>query len=577
MYGLAVSKESRTIAATPLSGGTRFSVWSTASRIELLVDDGPSVELTRDDDGWFCAHVNGVGAGARYRYRVDGQGPFPDPGSRFQPDGVHGPSEVIDPSFEWSDGEYPGVELSELSIYELHVGTFTAQGTFAAAADRLPYLRDLGVSAIELMPVHDFPGDRGWGYDPASFFAPSRAYGRPRDLRRLIDRAHRLGIGVLIDVVYNHFGPDGAYAGAFAPFFNDAHQTPWGAAINLDGAHSEPIREFFIENALHWLRDYHADGLRLDATFALVDDSAPHFLAELSGRVAELSGPGRLLIAEDNRHQRRLVEGRDVGGYGLHSQWADDFHHVTRRLATGDSHGYFSSVPDTPQALATIIERGWWDGDDTRGLESPQFVFCIQNHDQVGNRPMGDRLHHAIAPELYRALSALLLFCPQVPLIFMGQEWATRRPFQYFTDHEAELGRLVQKGRREELGDFPGFHGEVPDPQAESTFLSSKLHWDEHELPEHVAILQLYRDLFQRRAALSGPARATASDSGLCVERDGQVLCVGLVERATVQVPPSLHSIWRSDDRRYGGSGGAAAIEDGSVHFRVPAAIWLAP
>jgi len=550
-----------------------FSVWSTANAVTLVLDDGRELPLQRGDDDWHSVFVADAGPGTRYRYRLDGDGPFPDPASRYQPEGVHGPSEVTGESFAWTDAGFAGIARNELVIYELHVGTFSREGTFAAVAERLPHLRSLGVTAIELMPVHDFPGERNWGYDPAAFWAPSRAYGRPDDLRALVDAAHAHGIAVILDVVYNHFGPDGAYAAIYAPFFHDTNLTPWGPAIDLDGPRSANIRRFFLENALHWLRDYHFDGLRLDATFALIDRSAEHFLGALAREVATLPGPRRHLIAEDHRNLASIVAPRAKGGMGLHAQWSDDFHHIVRRLATGDRHGYFADYPDTTEALATVIESGWLRGEPTDELEPDQFVFYIQNHDQVGNRPRGARLSHASSPELYRALSALLLFVPQVPLLFMGQEWASERRFQFFTDHEETLGRRIREGRRREFSDFPGFHGVLPDPQAEDTFRDSTLDWSELGQRGHAGVLELYRDLIERRRLLHGRARCVAVDGGLRVARGEHQLCLAL--RPGVEIPGLGTVAWSSEAPGYGGSGEQPEATAGGFRFRTPGALWL--
>ena len=501
-----------------------FRVWAPGRQtVELVIRPGdPSMQrltLRASGDGLFAATLRSVTSGDLYEYVLDGAGPFPDPASRYQPRGVHGPSAVIDPqSFAWSDAGWRGVPLRRAIVYELHVGTFTDAGTFDGVTDRLPYLADLGITVVELMPVADFPGSRNWGYDGASLFAPSRAYGTPDDLRRVVDTAHRLGLAVILDVVYNHFGPDGAYAGAFSPFyFSTRHCSPWGAAVNLDGDGSSQVREFFIENALHWLHEYHFDGLRLDATHGLIDDSPRHFVAELAAR-ARASLPDRelLLVAEDERNLAAIVRAPDVGGWGLDAVWADDFHHQVRRMAAGDRDGYFEDYCGTMDDLAATIRQGWFytgqfsthharaRGTDPAGATLDRMVFCIQNHDQIGNRPFGRRLNHQIDPALFRALSALLLFVPETPLMFMGQEWAASTPFLFFTDHHPELGELVTKGRREEFARFEAFadpvrRTQIPDPQAPSTFSDSRLRWDEIAAATHAGILELYRAMLALR------------------------------------------------------------------------------
>jgi maltooligosyltrehalose trehalohydrolase len=518
-------------------GGTRttFSVWAPpATSVEVVVEGRDrATALTRDAHGLFSGALEDAGPGTRYRYRLNGGAAYPDPASRFQPDGVHGPSLVVSPSvFGWTDAHWSGVPLDDLVIYELHVGTFTAAGTFAGVMASLPALRDLGVSAIELMPVADFPGQRNWGYDGVDLFAPARCYGTPDDLRRLVDRAHQLGLAVLLDVVYNHLGPDGAYLQQFSPYyFTDRHASPWGAGVNLDGERCEQVREFFIENALHWIHEYHLDGLRLDATHALQDDSATHFLAELSGRVhASVSGRQVHVIAEDDRNLARIVTPVDASGWGLDAVWADDFHHQVRRAVAGDADGYFRDYTGTTRDIAATVQHGWFfsgqfsehqgapRGTDATGVPPQRLVYCLQNHDQIGNRALGERLHHQIDPAAYRAVSALLLMLPQTPLLFMGQEWAATTPFLYFTDHHAELGRLVTEGRRREFKSFAAFADEaaraaIPDPQAAETFAASRLAWRERDSEPHASMLRFYTAMlsFRRRELGAGDTASAAS------------------------------------------------------------------
>jgi maltooligosyltrehalose trehalohydrolase len=484
-------------------------------------------------DGAFRVTLADVTAGDRYAYVLDGDGPFPDPASRHQPDGVHGPSQIVDPSqFAWSDQGWWGVPLADAIVYEVHVGTFTPAGTFAGVMERLGYLTDLGITAIELMPLADFPGRWNWGYDGVSLFAPARCYGSPDDLRRLIDRAHQLGIAVMLDVVYNHFGPDGAYLTVFSPYYlSSDHRTPWGAAVNLDGPHSAQVRSFFIENALHWLTEYHFDGLRLDATHGFADESPCHFVRELALSVREsITDRPVLLISEDERNLNTIVTPLDEGGWGLDAVWSDDFHHQIRRLAAGDRDGYYQDFSGSVEDLATTVNRGWFysgqhsayldkaRGTDASGVPLNRMVFCIQNHDQVGNRPFGSRLHQRVDPAVFRAATAVLLFAPETPLLFMGQEWASSSPFLYFTDHHTELGRQVTEGRRREFSRFAAFadaatQARIPDPQAEATFLASQLRWNEVELPGHAGILRLYRALLALRrgeAPLRSPEGASA-------------------------------------------------------------------
>jgi maltooligosyltrehalose trehalohydrolase len=456
--------------ARPVEGGVRFSVWAPTSQgVEVVVEGGDAHALTRSADGTFAGVVPGVSAGARYRYRLDGGDAFPDPASLSQPEGVHGPSEVMSlGGFEWRhEGERQRHTLSDLVIYELHVGTFTPAGTFDAAIDRLPYLADLGVSAVEVMPIAEFPGRRNWGYDGVYLYAPARVYGGIDGFRRFVDAAHGHGLSVILDVVYNHFGPEGNYLHAITGerFFTDRHETPWGAGINFDGEGSGPVRRFFVENALYWATEYHVDGFRFDATHAIVDDSPVHIVQEIAERLRDVRSD-LILIAEDERNERRLVTPAREGGFGLDAVWADDLHHQVRRLAAGDREGYFADYAGTTEDLATTLRKGWFyegqrsdhlgepRGTPAEGIAPPRFVHCIQNHDQVGNRAMGDRLTESVQPDLYRALSALLLLSPYTPLLWMGQEWAATTPFLYFTDHPEELGRLVTEGRRNEFRHF---------------------------------------------------------------------------------------------------------------------------
>jgi maltooligosyltrehalose trehalohydrolase len=502
--------------------GVCFRVWApTASSVELELEHGSLLPMAAEAEGYFTLRREGMAPGTRYRYRVDGRGPFPDPASRFQPAGVHGPSAVVDASgFAWTDQAWTGIELPDVVLYELHVGTFTPAGTFLAVRERLPLLRDLGVTAIELMPLGDFAGRRNWGYDGVALFAPARCYGAPDELRALVDQAHRLGLAMFLDVVYNHLGPDGNYLGVYSPYyFTDRHRTPWGLGANLDGPHCEHARAFLVENALHWLVEYHFDGLRLDATHAMRDDSPNPFLAELADRAHALPGPRRLVIAEDERNLALLVQPAAEGGRGLDAVWADDFHHQMRCCLAGDRDGYFADFSGQPADIADTLVHGFFyrgqtverlgrpRGSDTTGIPLSRFVFCVQNHDQVGNRALGERLHHQIDAAAYRAALTLLLMAPETPLLFMGQEWAAGSPFLYFTDHEPDLGRKVTEGRREEFKAFAAFSSpelrlRIPDPQAESTFARSRLDWGEREREPSASVWRLHQALLRTRREL---------------------------------------------------------------------------
>lgn len=476
-------------------------------------------------NGLYEVIVPDTGVGTRYKFSIDGQGPFPDPASRYQPYGVHGPSEVIDGSkFPWMNASFHAPTLRDLVLYELHLGAFTQQGTFLSAIERLDTLRDLGITAIEIMPVADFPGERNWGYDGVAIYAPSRSYGMPDEMRMLVDAAHQRDLAVYLDVVYNHLGPDGAYHAVLAPqFYSAKHKTPWGDGLNFDDFDSYLVREFFIDNALYWIHEFNIDGLRCDATHAISDTNKLHILAELTSRVhdaaAEMGRPVKM-IAEDDRNDRKVVTGVDDGGLGFDAVWSDDFHHHMRRRLAGDSDGYFADFDGNAEHIATTVKDGWFfqgeysrhvtheRGSSPEGLAAETRVFCLQNHDQIGNRALGERLSTQISHAAYRAATALLLLSPEVPLLFMGQEWAADEPFLYFTDHEEPLGHQVTEGRRREFAHFTAFSDndsieKIPDPQARETFLRSKLDWNSLTLPEHAACWRWYRALLKLRRELT--------------------------------------------------------------------------
>jgi maltooligosyltrehalose trehalohydrolase len=527
--------------------GVRFRVWAPErAQVDVVLErsrDQPLIyPLKQEPGGYFSGTVPPARAGQLYRYRVDGGTMYPDPASRYQPEGVHGPSKIVDPgAFSWSDSNWKGRPLKELIIYELHVGTFSPEGSFDGVTRKLPHLVDLGVTAIELMPVGDFPGLRNWGYDGVAPYAPARCYGMPDDLRHLVDAAHHTGLAVLLDVVYNHLGPDGNYTGVFSPYYvTSRHSSPWGQGLNFDGEHSADVREFFIQNALHWIHEYHMDGLRLDATHAIQDDSTTHVLAELTDRV-QRSVQGRQvhLIAEDDRNEISLIRSKEFKGMGLSAVWADDFHHQIRRTLAGDTDGYYADYSGHLPDLVKTVQQGWfYTGQDSQFSKHPRgsptgntplerFIFCIQNHDQIGNRAFGDRLNHAVDTSAYRAASALLLLLPETPLLFMGQEWAASSPFQYFTDHDEDLGKAVTEGRRKEFQSFAKFAGtDIPDPQSPDTFRRSKLNWSEISLKPHKdmwqfyqAVLHMRQDLFSSEADSPGLAAEVVGSSTLLVRR----------------------------------------------------------
>ncbi len=495
----------------------RYRTWAPGKeKVEAVIFDPAGreervVSLGKEPNGYFSAIDPDGRSGDRYKYRI-GESDWPDPAARFNPDGVHGAGEVIDPNdYKWGDGGWSPPRVSELIIYELHIGTFTVEGTFHATAGKLDYLVDLGITALEIMPVADFPGARNWGYDGVLLYAPARVYGRPNDLRALVDAAHQRGLAVILDVVYNHLGPDGNYLGAYSrDYFNPEHKTPWGDAFNFE---LKPVRDFFIENTTYWRREFHIDGFRLDATHAIADTSKKHVLAEIAEVVHSLGG---FVTAEDERNEPQLLLPPAKGGMSLDAVWADDFHHVVRVMLTGTREGYYKSYDGTIEELAATIVRGWlFEGGkrQSRGRSQPaavrellpeQFIFCITNHDQTGNHAFGARLNHLVSPAAFRAASALLCLVPFTPLIFMGQEWAASSPFQYFTDHEPKLGNLVTEGRREEFRGFAAFRDpaareKIPDPQGEEALLQSKLRWEEIGRGRHAGTLRLYREFLQLR------------------------------------------------------------------------------
>lgn len=517
---MAASNQQHQLGATSTPEGVHFGIWAPAAeRLDVIIEtNGETTRhpMERNELGIYSVLVPDAGAGSFYRFSKDGAPGTPDPRSRYQPYGVHGPSEVIDLSaFHWSDGDWPGLSSQNLSIYEVHVGTYTPEGTFAALTEQLEEIQRLGVRAIEIMPVADFPGRWNWGYDGVALYAPSRAYGRPEDLQRLVDTAHRVGLGVLLDVVYNHLGPDGNYLSYYSPdYFTDRHHTPWGEAVNYDGDNARLVRDFVIENAVHWVRDYHFDGLRLDAVDTIKDDSDLHILGELQSRVRASVDRKIVLIAEDARNDVRTVTPSAGGGHGFDAVWADDFHHEMRVLLSNAWENYYADYSGSVEDLAKTINEGfkfqgqesgfWGRARGTTVTDEPAtaFVFELQNHDQIGNRPFGERLHHEIDRDRFLVASTVLLLAPETPLIFMGQEFAASTPFLFFTDHHEELGRLVTEGRRKEFAGFRAFSDErgqrhIPDPQAESTFQASKLCLSERD--GHTSVYRLYQQLLDLR------------------------------------------------------------------------------
>jgi malto-oligosyltrehalose trehalohydrolase len=510
-----------------VADGVRFRLWApVAASVGCALDD-QTLAMAAHGDGWWELTTPAAHAGTRYRYIVDGAA-VPDPVSRFQPDDAHGPSEVIDPTAtDWRDTLWRGRPWEEIVLYELHVGAFSESGDFAGVERRLDHLVRLGVTAVELMPVADFPGRRNWGYDGVLLFAPDSRYGRPEDLKRLVQSCHARGLAVFLDVVYNHFGPDGNYIGAYAPsFFTERHRTPWGAAINFDGAESRAVRDFFVENALYWLEEFHFDGLRLDAVHAIKDDSVDDILTEIATTIRRRFGGERAihLVLENDDNQARYLA-RQGGAPALYTaQWADDIHHALRVAATGASDGYYADYADRPaERLGRALAEGFayqgepsahrdgaMRGEPSAHLPPTAFIAFIQNHDQVGNSAFGARLAGQASEAALHAVTAIYLLAPHIPMLFMGEEWGSRQPFCYFCDFSGDLAAAVREGRRREFAKFAEFRDpaqreRIPDPGADATFTQSILDWRSVDQPEHAAWLERYRTLLALRHAEIAP------------------------------------------------------------------------
>ena len=503
------------IGAQIVEGGVHFRVWAPGHAEVAVVIDGRAHPLEAEDRGYFSGTVAGAGAGTLYRYRLAGRD-FPDPASRFQPEGPHGPSEVVDPAFSWRS--WSGVDRRNAVLYEMHIGTFTKEGTYAAALRHLPKLAELGITILELMPVSEFAGTFGWGYDGVDIYAPAHLYGRPEDLRRFVDEAHANGLAVILDVVYNHLGPDGCYVTEFTKrYFTDRYENEWGASMNFDGEHSHGVREFVAGNAEHWIREYHFDGLRLDATQSLFDASGKHIVSEISDR-ARAAADGReiFLVAENEPQDTKLLH-----EYGLDALWNDDWHHSARVAATGFTEAYYTDYRGTARELASMATLGFlyqgqyyaWQkkrrGTPSRDVAPHRLVCYLQNHDQVANSATGQRLHELAPHGIVKALTALLLLQPQTPMLVQGQEFGARSPFLFFADHKPELAKRVRKGRREFLDQFPSIRGrELAAPDDRATFEACRLDHSERDQE----LEQLHRDLLRlrREQPFDGELRASA-------------------------------------------------------------------
>jgi maltooligosyltrehalose trehalohydrolase len=590
-------------------GGTHFRVWAPApASIDLQIDGVRSaIQLDREADGYYAALVPDVGAGARYRYRLDGQ-VYPDPASRFQPEGPFGPSEVIDPGrYSWT-AAHPGAHLEGQVVYEMHVGTFTAAGTWRSAVERLPFLVETGITILEVMPVAEFPGRFGWGYDGVFPYAPTRLYGSPDDFRMFVDAAHRLGLAVILDVVYNHLGPDGCVFAQYGrEYFSTKHPNEWGDALNFDGPSSPPVRDYFVSNAAYWIEEFRLDGLRLDATQAIHDDSPVHVLQEISDKARRAAGDRRIIIIAENEPQDvRQVQPIDAGGFGLDALWNDDFHHSAVVALTGRREAYYTDHRGAPQEFISAAKYGYlfqgqryaWQkkarGTATRGLPPSCFVNFIENHDQIANSGDGTRMHSRTAPGRYRAMVALFLLMPGTPMLFQGQEFGSQAPFLYFADHKPELADAVQGGRAEFVSQFtslasPEVQSRLPVPHDLSTFERCKLDWS-LQRPSH---LRLYRDLLAIRKgdrAFTGQRAGGVDGAVLGPEAfalrfwtddpaDERVLLVNLGTDITagsiaepLVAPPVGYSEWSvrwsSEHPDYGGVGTPDVVND--TGWRIP-------
>ncbi len=531
----------------------RFTVWAPFRDAVALAREDIRIPLERADHGYWTVTLDDTPPGTRYRFVLDNETERPDPASRFQPEGVHGPSETVDPArIPWTDALWRGIPPERMIFYEMHVGTFTPEGTFDAVIEKLDYLAGLGITALEIMPVSQFPGERNWGYDGTYPFAPQNSYGGPEGLMRLVDACHARGLAAVLDVVYNHMGPEGNYLRDFGPYFTDRHRTPWGDAVNFDGPHNGGVREFFIQNAISWFRDYHFDALRLDAVHGIYDLSASPFLAELTGRVGAFSretGRRACLIAESDLNDTKVMRSRDLGGYGFDVQWNDDFHHALHTLLTDERAGYYIDYGRTSHLVKALRDgfvlsgeysrfRERNHGNSSRDILARGIVVFSQNHDQVGNRMLGDRLASLVPFEALKLAAGAVILSPYLPLLFMGEEYGEDSPFLYFVSHtDPELARAVNEGRKRE---FSGFlhQGEPPAPEDPDTFLRSKLRWDIRTEAGHAVLLRFYRQLIDLRKTVPALARldkdaveayGSDTDRQVLVRRnheDGDTLCI---------------------------------------------------
>ncbi len=584
------------LGATSLGEGRcKFRVWAPMhQRVEVRIVSPQEriISLEKGEFGYHVGIAERVNPGDRYLYRLNGQRERPDPASRFQPEGVHGPSQVVDPHFPWEDDTWLGLPLHDYVIYELHVGTFTSEGTFGGVISHLDELKDLGITSVELMPVAQFPGGRNWGYDGVYPFAVQNSYGGPEGLKRLVNECHGRGLAVVLDVIYNHLGPEGNYLWDFGPYFTDRYKTLWGSSINFDGPHSDEVRHFFIQNALYWVTEFHVDALRLDAVHAILDFSAQPFLEELSSTVhdeAKRLNRRASLIAESALNDTRVIRPRELGGYDLDAQWNDDFHHALHTLLTGERTGYYQDFGEI-QDLARAFREGYVysgqyssyrqrrHGNPSRDIPAHKFVVFAQNHDQVGNRVQGDRLSQLVCLERMKLAAGVVLFSPFIPLIFMGEEYGETAPFPYFISHsDRGLIEAVRRGRRDEFAAF-GWAAEPPDPQDEETFLRAKLNHHLRREGHHRILLELHRELIQLRKDI--PALASLSKDNMEVSDHGRervliirrwigtdeaVACFHFGRSSATRRIPLPEGRWTkrldSADKRWGGPGSQVPAE----------------
>lgn len=560
---------------------THFVVWAPEkSKMEVAIDN-KFIPMNKDEFGYWSVTVDSASVGARYKYRIDGNKVLPDPASCSQPEGVHGPSQVVDSNFPWTDNQWKGLLLGEMIQYELHIGTFTNEGTFDGVISKLEYLKELGVNTIELMPLTQFPGNRNWGYDGVYPFAVQNSYGGPQGLKRLVNEAHNHGIAVILDVVYNHQGPEGNYFSEFGPYFTERYKTGWGSAINYDDAHCDGVRNYYWQNALMWLDEFHIDGLRLDAVHAIWDFSAKHFVDALREKVRALeleTGRKKVLIAEFDLNNPRYINSPDVGGYGLDGQWIDEYHHALHSLLTGEVDGYYEDFGKPSHLIRSLKNSYVYTGEysihrkKTFGLapKNPynQFVVFAQNHDQIGNRLAGDRISTQLSLEGLKLAAAAYILSPHVPMLFMGEEYGEKNPFQYFISHtDKNLVKLVREGRKKEFAYF-NWKEEVPDPQSEDTFNQCKLSW-KYTDGDGAILFKYYKHLIKLRKSLkalqsferSSLTMLPSPDSNIILFQryhDGKEIVVALnfskdASRFLQPFPFAIKKIFDSSSKQWGG------------------------